>query len=67
MSKPSDFFFHYSDRYRSGSFDIRTVVRWQSEGQSYYEKFVIFLNDGGKVFLNPDEFYQFEKKFNKLD
>ena len=64
--KQSDFFFHYSDRYRSGSFDIRTVSRWQTEGQSYYEKYILHLTDGGKVWLNPNEFYDFQKKFNQL-
>lgn len=64
--KLSSFFFNYSNRYRSGSFDMRNVVRWHSEGESYYLVYKIFFADGGCVGLDGDEFYRFEKCFREL-
>lgn len=63
----TSYFFDYSDRYRSGSFDMRDVRNWISTGDSYYKQYIISFANGDKVYLNPDEFYEFEKKFNKLE
>jgi len=65
--KRTDYMFHYSDRYRSGSFDIRDVIRWQSDGESYYKKYVLCFSDGKTLSLEPEEFYRFEDAFNKLE
>lgn len=45
---------------------MRNVVRWHSEGESYYLVYKIFFADGGCVGLDGDEFYRFEKCFREL-
>lgn len=61
MSK-TDPWFNYGDRYRSGTFDVREVIRWVSTGQDYYLAYILTMRDGGTVQLTADEFYEFEKK-----
>lgn len=63
----SDTFFSYSDRYRSGSFNMRHVVHWESAGEGYYRRYVIHLSTGKTVSIDPEEFYQFEKEFKKIE
>lgn len=60
------YYFRYSDRYSSGSFDMRTVTRWFSQGDSYYKSYIIVTNLGEKIELNGESFNEFEKRFNKL-
>jgi len=64
--KISDYYFSYSDRHRSGSFDIREVTRWCSKGD-FYRQYAIYFKDGETVSLDPDEFYRFREMFDKLD
>lgn len=62
----ADLFFEYSDRYRSGAFDLREVVRWHSEGEAYYKKYILHFRDGSTTYLDPDEFDAFKKRWEGL-
>lgn len=65
--RKKDFFFHYSNRYRHGSFDMREVTSWKSEGIDYYLGYILSFKDGSTVTLDENEFREFEGKFNKLE
>jgi hypothetical protein len=65
--KRTDYMFYYSDRYRSGSFDVRDVSRWESTGHDYYRGYCLHFKDGTTVSLIPDEFYRFQTFFDKLE
>lgn len=62
----SYYFFNYSGRYTSGSFDMREVVSWYSEGEAYYKSYCIVLKNGEKIGLTPEQFRDFEDKFRTL-
>ena len=62
-----DFFFHYSNRYRHGSFDMREVTGWKSKGIDYYLEYILSFKDSSIVTLDGNEFKEFEEKFNKLE
>lgn len=65
--KRKDYFFYYFDRYRSGLFDIREVMSWETEGQNYYLKYRLRFKDGSMRTLEPEEFRRFEEKFDQLE
>ena len=64
VKKRSDYMFHYSDRYRSGAFDLRDVVCWESDG---YDKYGVRTKNDAVFWLEREEFYRFEKAFNALE
>jgi hypothetical protein len=64
IKKRTDYMFHYSDRYRSGSFDIRDVIRWKRDSGGDH---VLRFKDGESLALDWQEFMRFEAEFNKLE